>query len=277
MAVTAASTTAAWLLERTLLVDEPALVILCGVLLAAVRVRTPVAILAAFLGFLVWNLFLSRLELAPGGGRAQEALVLVALLVGSLLVAGLASRHLAQRVALHSAQEHVRALQSLAESLELAADAEEVYRAGTATLAASLGCDAILLRLGNPDDLAPPVDRRAWSRILPMIVNGRRLGSVELRFSAEKPRLTAGQSALARTVVRQVAQAADRTRLASLLEAARVALDTEPLRSVLHSSACDELRSSIAQVIVSEPPAHPDESSQPRPEPPLPETPEYGA
>jgi two-component system sensor histidine kinase KdpD len=250
--VTGASTVAAWFLDRTLAVGSLALVFLCGVLLVAVRSRTSIAILAAILGFVAYNFFFTEPRFSLRIDRAQDLLAVVAFLVAALLVGQLASRQHAQLVALRIANQHARALQTLGESLAVAADSDEVYRAGSATLAASLGCDAVVVRPETGAGTAAPVapdtgDPQSWS--LPMTVEGRSLGSVELRFAAGRPHPTAEQRALAEAVVQQVAQAAERTRLVASLEAARVEGETERLRTALLSSVSHDLRSPLAAVI----------------------------
>jgi|CXWL01.1.fsa_nt_gi two-component system sensor histidine kinase KdpD len=112
---------------------------------------------------------------------------------------------------------------------------------------------------------------------LPLVVEGHCLGVVGLRWGAGAERssargaqtsgswfehrrgddrsasrgLTSERRRLAEAMVQQVAQAAERTRLAASLEAARVEGETERLRTALLSSVSHDLRSPLAAVIGS--------------------------
>jgi two-component system sensor histidine kinase KdpD len=84
---------------------------------------------------------------------------------------------------------------------------------------------------------------------LPMVVEGGCLGTVGLRFPAGQTLLADEQRQLAEAIVQQVALAAERTRLVSGLETARVEGETERLRTALLSSVSHDLRSPLSAVI----------------------------
>jgi two-component system sensor histidine kinase KdpD len=76
-----------------------------------------------------------------------------------------------------------------------------------------------------------------------------RSGLVGLRFPAQAQRLGAEQQRLVEAMADDIAQAIVRTRLVSDLEKARLAGETERLRSALLSSVSHDLRSPLASII----------------------------
>jgi two-component system sensor histidine kinase KdpD len=88
----------------------------------------------------------------------------------------------------------------------------------------------------------------AWW-FLPMPEDEARSGLVALRFPAQAQRLGAEEQRLVEAMADDIAQAIVRTRLVSDLEKARLAGETERLRSALLSSVSHDLRSPLASII----------------------------
>jgi two-component system sensor histidine kinase KdpD len=151
-----------------------------------------------------------------------------------------------------------------------------VLKAGRTTLERTLGVDA-WLRVGEVSEASSgsafeAIDQAAADWVLahgqpagrhtdtlagsewwflPLRDGKAAIGVVGLRFGAGSRRLTAHARRLAEAMADDIAQAALRTRLVSDLEGARVANETERLRSALLSSVSHDLRSPLAAMVGS--------------------------
>ncbi len=279
----AAATLVGFALEPMLPVGSLSLVFLCAVLIVAARSRTSTAVFAALVSSLAYNFFFTEPRLTLRIARPSDFVAVAAFLVVALIVGQLASRQHRQVVMLRAANDHTRSLQALGERLATAADEKQVFGAACEILAASLGCDVVVVARERTDggplhpvaarppalELAPndvaaadwvaghvqPAGRFTGTLagsdwwFLPLTVEGGCIGVVGLRFPPLPKLLSHEQRQLAEAVVQQVAQAADRTRLVASLESARVESETERLRAALLSSVSHDLRSPLASVI----------------------------
>ncbi len=269
-------------LERHVPIASLALVFLCAVLVVAVRSRTAVAVYAALLSFVAYNFFFTVPRLTLRISRFEDVVAVFAFLVAALVCGQLAARLRGQVVVLRAANDHTRALQALGERLAAAADQAQVLGAGCQELAVALGCEAIVLRRDgeagplrtasgrdggatlSPKDLAAAdwvvAHAQAAGRytatlsaspwwFVPMVVEGRTLGAVGVRFPAAQTQLADEQRLLAEAMIQQIALAVERTALVDSLESARVEGETERLRTALLSSVSHDLRSPLAAVI----------------------------
>lgn len=266
---------AAGIAERWLGLSDLSMIFIVAVLVVATRTRMAAAILAAVLCFLAYNFFF----IAPRFTfyiSAQKGVTTVLLFLGAALLAGrLAAKLRAQVLALRAANAHATALQALGRDLASAADPQQVAQAARVALRRALDADVVVhlgtgplapdadagidqktsaaadwvLRHGQPagryTDTLSSVD---WW-FLPLLGNARTLGLAGLRFVPGMVRLTSEQRRLAEAMIDDIAQAMLRTRLVSDLEDARVAGETERLRSALLSSVSHDLRSPLASII----------------------------
>jgi two-component system sensor histidine kinase KdpD len=266
---------AAGIAERWLGLGDLSMIFIVAVLVVATRTRMAAAILAAVLCFLAYNFFF----IAPRFTfyiSAQKGVTTVLLFLGAALLAGrLAAKLRTQVLALRAANAHATALQALGRDLASAADPQQVAQAARVALRRALDADVVLhlgtgplaldadagidpktaaaadwvLRHGQPagryTDTLSSVD---WW-LLPLLGNARTLGLAGLRFVPGMVRLTSEQRRLAEAMIDDIAQATLRTRLVSDLEDARVAGETERLRSALLSSVSHDLRSPLASII----------------------------
>lgn len=263
--------------ERWLDLTDLSMVFIVAVLIVATRTRMAAAMLAAVLCFLAYNFFF----IAPRFTffiSAQRGVATVLLFLGAALVAGrLAAKLRSQVLALRASNAHATALQSLGRDLASAADPQQVTQAARVALRRALDAD-VAVHLGEtpmPADAENGIDQKAASAadwalkhgqaagrftdtlsgvdwwFLPLPGNRGALGVVGLRFVAGATRLTPEQRRLAEAMVEDIAQAVLRTRLVSALEDARVAGETERLRSALLSSVSHDLRSPLASIIGS--------------------------
>jgi two-component system sensor histidine kinase KdpD len=282
-AVTALAVALSALLERWLPVASLALVFLCAVVVVAVRTRRTASVFAALLGFVAYNFFFTepRMTLRIQGGH--DVIAVFSFLIAALVCGHLAWRLRAQVVRLRTANEHAGELTALGRELASAVDERQVWNAGCARLASALDCESVLLVRepgGGPlrrtashpaglqledNDLAaadwvathgqpagrftPTLSASPWW-LVPLVVEDGCLGTVGLRFAEAMPGgLNDEQRRLAEAMIQQVALAADRTRLAASLEAARAEGETERLRTALLSSVSHDLRSPLTAVI----------------------------
>lgn len=263
--------------ERWLGLTDLSMVFMVAVLIVATRTRMAAAVLAAVLCFFAYNFFF----IAPRFTfyiSAHRGVTTVLLFLGAALLAGrLAAKLRSQVIALRAANAHATALQSLGRDLASAADPQQVAQAARVALRRALDAD-VVVHLGVdplPVDDGSGVDAKAASAadwtlkhgqpagrytdtlsgvdwwFLPLLGNARTLGAVGLRFVAGATRLTSEQRRLAEAMIDDIAQAVLRTRLVSDLENARVAGETERLRSALLSSVSHDLRSPLASIIGS--------------------------
>lgn len=275
LAATAGAVGCAMLAERLLGLEDVSMVFLVAVLLVASRSRMATAVVTAVLCFLAYNLFFiePRYTFLVS---AHRGLATVLLFLAAALIAGrLASRLRMQVVALRAANTHATAMQNLGRQLSKAADLGQVIAAGSSVLQATLQAEAWIRINGESGPVAAAgslsekdavaadwtqqhgqpsgrytdtLTQSAWW-FLPVRSDQDTLGVVGLRFAAGMSRLSFEQRRLAESMAEDIGQAALRARLVSELEAARVAGETEHLRSALLSSVSHDLRSPLSSMI----------------------------
>ncbi len=272
--VAVAATLLAGLAERWIGLEELSMVFIVAVVLVATRTRMAAAVLAATLCFLAYNFFF----IAPRFSLLvlnRQGLTTVLLFLLAALVAGrLASQLRVQVLALRAANAHVTVLQGLGRRLSAAANLAQVLKAGRQALERSVGVDT-WLRVGASSDASSgaalaEIDQAAadWTLahgqpaghhtdtlaaaawwFLPLRNGADVIGALGLRFDALPKDQATHARRLAEAMAEDIAQAALRTRLASDLESARVANETERLRSALLSSVSHDLRSPLAAMV----------------------------
>ena len=266
---------AAMVAERIVGLQDVSMVFLVAVLMTAARSRMTTAMATAVLCFLAYNFFfiqpLYTLYISAYRGVATVLLFLVAALIAGRLASTLRQ----QVVALRTANAHATAMQKLGRRLAAAADLGQVIEAGASVLKDTLGGDAwigIDARQGPARGGAALTekDRAAadWTRqhgqpsgrytdtlsqsewwFLPIRSDQDTLGVQGLRFAPSTQRLSFEQRRLAERMADDIGQAVLRVRLVSELEEAKVAGETERLRSALLSSVSHDLRSPLSSMI----------------------------
>lgn len=275
-AAAAASALLAWIVEHWVGLEDLSMVFIVAVVLVAARTRMAAAVLAAILCFLAYNFFFIDPKLTIFIGARQGLTTVILFLVAALVAGRLASQLRMQVLALRAANAHATILQGLGRQLSSAADLGQVLKAGRITLERSLGVDA-WLGVGAVSDASSgatlePIDRAAADWVLahgqpagrhtdtlagsawwflPLRSGEETIGAMGLKFGAAPKRPTAESRRLAEAMTGDIAQAALRTRLVSDLESARVANETERLRSALLSSVSHDLRSPLAAMVGS--------------------------
>jgi two-component system, OmpR family, sensor histidine kinase KdpD len=263
--------------ERWLGLADLSMVFMVAVLIVATRTGMAAAVFAAVLCFLAYNFFF----IAPRFTfyiSARHGVTTVLLFLGAALLAGrLAARLRSQVIALRASNAHATALQSLGRDLASAAGPAQIMLATRAALRRALDAE-VFVHLGEgalTPDTEAGIDQKAASAaewalkhgkpagrytdtlssvdwwFLPLLGGADALGVVGLRFAPGIARLIPEQRRLAEAMVDDIAQAVLRTRLVGDLENARVAGETERLRSALLSSVSHDLRSPLASIIGS--------------------------
>lgn len=272
---TVGAVVAAAIAERLVGLEDLSTVFLVAVLLVASRTRMTAAVITSVLCFLAYDfLFIEpRFTFLIS---AQRGVATVLLFMAAALIAGrLASRLRMQVIALRAANTHATVMQKLARQLSKAADLGQVSSSSASVLQASLGAQA-WLRIYGEAGPAPAESEFSekdliaadWSEqhgqasgrytdtlanstwwFLPIRADQDTLGVVGLRFPSAMGRLSFEQRRLAESMTEDIGQAALRVRLVSELEVARVAGETERLRSALLSSVSHDLRSPLSSMI----------------------------
>lgn len=265
----------AFLADRVLGLRDLTPVFLIAVMLVASRTRMLAAVITAVLCFLAYDfLFIEpRFTFLISAPRGVATVLLF--LAAALIAGRLASRLRMQVIALRTANNHAIAMQNLARQLARAADLGQVIAASSAVLQSSLNAQAWMRLEGESGPAAASEhlddkDRSAadWTQqngqpsgrftdtlaqspwwFLPVRSDRDTLGVVGLRFPSGMGRLSFEQRRLAESMIEDIGQAALRAQLVSELEAARVAGETERLRSALLSSVSHDLRSPLSSMI----------------------------
>ncbi|TXI48060.1 MAG: sensor histidine kinase KdpD [Lysobacter sp.] len=260
--------------ERWFGLADLSMVFIVAVVLVASKTRMTAAVIAAALCFLSYNFFFIDPRFTFYIGARQGVATVFLFLIAALVAGRLASRLRMQVLALRASNAHATALQSLGRRLAIAADLGQVTDAGRYELKQATGADA-LVELGERFDALDPSwalsekDRAAadWALrhrqaagrftdtlgnadwwFLPLPTDAA-AGVIGLRFPESASRFGPEQRRLIEAMADDIAQAIVRTRLVADLEGARVAGETERLRSALLSSVSHDLRSPLAAII----------------------------
>jgi two-component system, OmpR family, sensor histidine kinase KdpD len=256
------------------------LVFMTGVLLVAVRTAMRPALFAALVSAAAYNYFFTEPRYTFAIHHTDDLLTVAFFLIMGLIGGQLAGRLRNQVLALRGTNKQTQALLSLSRRLAAAVDVPTVYREATTAIAEYLHVPVVLLAPGDNCQLTQAADSQdgqnledktrlaaqwaydhrrpsgfqtdtlsgiAW-RFLPLafeeecfgVIGVSRLGQVTV--SSE-------QLAAIDALVNHVTLAVARTTLATSLEEAKMAEETERLRSALLSSVSHDLRTPLASMI----------------------------
>lgn len=273
-------------LERVLPLSPPnlPLVFLTGVLIVAARTSLPPALVAAGMSSLAFNFFFTEPRLTFSIYHSGEIVTQLVFLAVAIIGGNLASRLRAQVSALRATNEQSQALLGLSKQLAEAPDRIAVRRVAVEAVATFERVPACLLMSGSePGDLgvvaaAPePVtldDKEQaaarWAlehghasgyhsetlpsvgwRFLPLGLEETCYGVLGVKLSKLPVRPSTEQLLLLDALANQVTLTLARTQLTSSLGRARVAEETERLRSALLSSISHDLRTPLSSMIGS--------------------------
>lgn len=284
VASVAASVGAGFGLERLLPLANLSLVFMLAVLLVAIRGGTWAALLTAILSFLAFNFFFTVPVFSFAMTDVGQLLTAVFLLAMALLGGQLAGRMRHQVVALRTATDQAQRLLALSKTLAATSTLADVRRSGVQTTAALLGVPVALLasdedhdrlslvaRSSQPVEFGPQQWAAAqWARqhgqssgyqtdtlsdqewrFVPLGQGDTMEGVLAVKLATLPVPPTALMQAHIEALANQFTQALTRTRLSADLSEARVAEETERLRSALLSSISHDLRTPLASMIGS--------------------------
>ncbi|SDW67681.1 sensor histidine kinase [Thiocapsa roseopersicina] len=283
--VIAASGAIAALLEPLLPLANLSLVFLAGVLWVAVRSTLGPALVTALVSAALYNFLFTEPRYTFLMHRTDELLTIVFFLLMGLAGGQLASRLRRQMIALRATNAQTQTLLDLGRRLTAAADLPSVRLETVRSLAEYLRVRTVLLAptddsgalreaIGSDthssataalDDKVRAAAQWAYDhrqpsgaqtetlsgltwRFLPLAIEKETFGVIGLDFAGTPP-VSSAQLAALDVLVSQAALAMARTRLADRLEQAKVAEETERLRSALLSSVSHDLRTPLASMI----------------------------
>ncbi|GGW25410.1 sensor histidine kinase [Vreelandella hamiltonii] len=274
----------AHVLEPWLELANLSLVFLAAVLFSAASAGTAMAMFSAVAGFLIFNFFFTEPRLTFAMVERGQLLTVVFFFLVALVVGQLAGRGRQRLVALRSSRDQTQLLLCYAEQLSIATDSASAAKVGVDTLVQCFGVPVIFIEtaesasevrvvyaLSDDEHLdmaakqaavwswqhqkpsghgTQTLSQQAW-RLLPLAVQGEKVGMLALKLSASPKALTHESEALIDTLARQLSMALERTRLVAELNATRVSEENERLRSALLSSVSHDLRTPLASIIGS--------------------------
>ncbi|GGC96491.1 sensor histidine kinase [Vreelandella lutescens] len=274
----------AHLLEPWLELANLSLVFLAAVLFSAVWAGTAMAMFSAVASFLIFNFFFTEPRLTFAMVERGQLLTVVFFFLVALVVGQLAGRGRQRLVALRSSRDQTQLLLRYAEQLSIATDSASAAKVGVDTLVQCFEVPVIFIEAAEsasevrvvyalPDaerlnmtakqaavwswqhqkpsgQGTQTLSQQAW-RLLPLAVQGEKVGMLALKLSASPNALTHESEALIDTLARQLSMALERTRLVAELNTTRVSEENERLRSALLSSVSHDLRTPLASIIGS--------------------------
>ena len=279
LSAVAVATGAAAVVERVVSLPSLSLVYLTAVLLVAARTAMRPALGAAVVSAAAYNFFFTEPRYTFAMARTQDMVTVGFFLIIGLIAGRLAGRLRNQVLALRSTNEQTQTALSLIRRLAAAVDLASVYREATRAVAKYLHVPVVILVPGDGDKLelaASSQDEiklsdKAWSaaqwacdhkqpsgfqtntlsgidwRFLPLMLEQEFFGIIGVSRPAQE--LPSEQLAAIDALVTQVTLVMVRTRLSNTLEQAKVAEETERLRSALLSSVSHDLRTPLASMI----------------------------
>lgn len=258
------------------------LLLLVGVLVASLTAGLGASVLAALVAVVGYNLFFLDPLYTLTIANPENVATLFVFLGVAVLTANLAGRVRRQADAARLRERRTAGLYDFSKKIVGAVEADDVLWAVVHHVAATLGAQSAVLM---PDAGAltiraayPPEDRlddRAqaaadWTAskgeaagqgtetlptsdwlFVPLKAGERSLGVLGVRFAKPETVLSPDQRRLIDAVAGQAALAIERTRLVDDIEDARLAAETEKLRSALLSSLSHDLRTPLAAILGS--------------------------
>lgn len=277
----AAAVALGFVLDTFLSVPNLSLVFLLSVMATAVRFGLWPSVFASVLGFLSYNFFFTEPYFTFHINRHEDLVTVVFYSVVAVVVANLAARLRRQVESTRLAHRRTNTLYEFSRRIAGAADLDAVLWAVVHNVAATLDCRSLVMlpdRDGRLDIAAgyPPEDALddasraaaewAWRRdqpaghgsdtlpasawlFLPLKTARGAIGLLGVAFASDRRGLTPDQRRLLEAVADQAAVAVERTKLVADIEDARVAAESEKLRTALLSSVSHDLRTPLVSII----------------------------
>lgn len=256
------------------------MVFLMAVLVPALRSGVWPAVFASLLSFLAYNFFFIEPLYTFTVARPPEVLALAVFLVVAVITSALAGRVREEARAAARRVRTTRRLYDFTRRLSALADADDVAEAATAAIGDIVERGTLLLRAGAggleiaaawpPEDRLDPAAAAAAERalaqrrpagagsdsgpdvpwlFLPLAAGRGAIGVVGVAQPPGGAPLDAERRTLLSSLVEQTAAAIERVTLAGEIEAARMAAETERVRTMILSSISHDFRTPLASVL----------------------------
>ena len=271
-------------LQSWLELGNLSLLFLGAVLVSATLAGTRSAMLAAALGFVAFNFFLTEPRRSLVMVEQDQLVTVVVYLLVAVVVGQLAGSARQRLLALRASREQTYQLLAFSRELAMATHQQHVEEVGVSSLMRWLGCPVVMFDVVDESgELA--VTRRApegaaldpggrtavaWSRlhrrpsgkgteqpmdsdwqVIPLLEQERLVGLVGLALGQRARLPSPDEEGHIDAMLRLLALALERTRLVADLEASRLSEENERLRSALLSSVSHDLRTPLASIIGS--------------------------
>lgn len=282
-AVVIGAVVASLILERILPLPNLSLVFLTGVLWVAVRTGPRPALVTAVASFLAYNFFLIEPRHTLAIHRPDELLTVLFFLVMALIGGQMASRLRLQLSALRATNAQTEGLLAFSRHLAAAHGRDDIARSAVNELHERWQRPVCVIEAGEadeprvlalrPDEAGLTVQDSAaagWAlthnqivghgtdtlagidwQFLPLVVDDTPLGVWGIKLGPSGAVPERAQLTLLQAYAQQLALALARADMSHNLEQARVAEETERLRSALLSSVSHDLRTPLASMIGS--------------------------
>jgi two-component system sensor histidine kinase KdpD len=271
VALTALATAAAWTMDGAHALASQSMAYLLTVVFAAFQFGRRDSILAAFLGVTALNFFFVPPRYTLSVENTDYGFTLVALLVVSLVVSGLASRLRAETAQARVRERRARQMHALADSLAAASGVEALARQSFDALRAEFG-DAVLMLPQADGVLAVPegIDADAsrwvlaqgvaigpatgyWPELsrwyVPLPGDAAALGVASVPAAARGGIAVAEDLEHLVAMARQIGLALQRERLALRARDSALEARAESLRNALLASISHDMRTPLAAIL----------------------------
>ncbi len=269
-------------LKSWLALGNLSLLFLGAVLVSAILAGTRSAMLAAVLGFVSFNFFLTEPRFSLAMVEDDQVVTVVVYLLVAVVVGQLAGSARKRLLALRASREQTYQLLTFARELAVATDRARVGEVGVATLMRWLGCPVVMLdATDDKEDVAllhsAPAGQRlepdartavAWTRlhrrpsgqgteqpmdtdwqVIPLVEQDHLVALICLALGKREHPPWPHEEGRVDAMLRMLTLALERTRLVAYLEASRLSEENERLRSALLSSVSHDLRTPLASII----------------------------
>ncbi len=276
----AAATALSYIAETLFPVASLSLIYMTAVIAIATRFGLGSSIAASAMGFMAYDFLFTQPRFTFYISERGEFLILTLFLAASILTGNLAARLRARVNAGHAVMERMGKLYDFSRRVAAAASFDDVVWAAVSHVATTLQCESILLTPDNTGALQvvggfPPEDRLeirdmsaalwCWQKsepagrgsgtlpaarwfFLPVRTANGPLGVIGIAYD-DNHSFAPTDRRLLEALVDQIALALARIHLGEDLEEARLASETERLRTALLSSVSHDLRTPLVSII----------------------------
>lgn len=275
LALTTLATVAAWTMDGAYSLASQSMAYLLAVVLAAFRFGRLDSVLAAFLGVAALNFFFVPPRFTFSVENADYGFTLLALLVVSIVVSGLATRLRAETAQAQLRERRAREMHALADSLAGAEGEADLAARSLHALGDAFGDGALLLpdaggALVAQGTVAAPIDADAakfafghrvaigpatgyWPDLVrwyvPVPGDASALGVISVPVDAREPAVLAETLQHLEAFARQIGLALQREHLARRARDAALEARAESLRNALLSSISHDMRTPLAAIL----------------------------